>query len=148
MIERYIDYVDERTGRSVHLGSAFVHHFHTRDDNKLPLAVAIATLPIVLGNGALLAGRGLDRERGIIFRVPSELSTILPNKTDCTAVAVAEAMRFLADEWLCDVACDYAGKCTLIAAALTIIERSLLPDRPAFWVNAEAAARPRPLLCC
>jgi hypothetical protein len=47
MIERYIDYVDERTGRSVHLGSAFVHHFHTRDDNKLPLSVAIATLPIV-----------------------------------------------------------------------------------------------------
>jgi hypothetical protein len=136
MIERYIDYVDERTGRSVHLGSAFVHHFHTRDDNKLPLAVAIATLPIVLGNGALLAGRGLDRERGIIFRVPCELSAILPNKMDCTAGAVAEAMRFLADEWLCDVACDYAGKCTLIAAALTIIERSLLPDRPAFWVTA------------
>jgi hypothetical protein len=37
---------------------------------------------------------------------------------------------------LCDVACDYAGKCILIAAALTIIERSLLPDRPAFWVTA------------
>lgn len=28
------------------------------------------------------------------------------------------------------------GKCTLIAAALTIIERSLLPDRPAFFVSA------------
>jgi hypothetical protein len=30
----------------------------------------------------------------------------------------------------------HAGKCILIAAALTIIERSLLPDRPAFWVTA------------
>ena len=30
-----------------------------------------------------------------------------------------EAMQFLCDEWLCDVATDYAGKCTIIAAALT-----------------------------
>ena len=45
-------------------------------------------------------------------------------------------MRFLCDEWLCDVATDYTGKCTLIAAALTVIERSLLPDRPAFFVTA------------
>ena len=37
-------------------------------------------------------------------------------------------MQFLCDEWLVDVATDYAGKCTLIAAALTMIERSLLPD--------------------
>ena len=45
-------------------------------------------------------------------------------------------MRFLCDEWLCDVATDYTGKCTLIAAALTVMERSLLPDRPAFFVTA------------
>jgi hypothetical protein len=92
MIERYIDYVDD-TGRSVHLGGAFVHHFHTRDDNELPLAVAVATLPIVLCDGALLAGHGLDRKRGIIFRLPPELSAILPKKENCTTSAVAEAMR-------------------------------------------------------
>lgn len=45
-------------------------------------------------------------------------------------------MRFLTDEWLCDVACDYAGKCVLIAAALTVIERSPLADRPTFWITA------------
>jgi len=131
LIERYIDYVDE-TGRSVHLGSGFVRHFHARDDDALPIVVAIATLPIVLGDGTLLAGRGLDRDRGILFRVPPKLSNILPNKDDCTELAIVNAMRFLTDEWLCDVACDYAGKCTLVAAALTVIERSLLPDRPAF----------------
>ena len=135
LIERYIDYVD-KTGRSVHLASAFVRHFHMRDDDALPIVVAIATLPIVLGDGTLLAGRGLDRDRGIVFRVPPELSNILPNKQDCTELAIANAMRFLTDEWLCDVACDYIGKCTLVAAALTVIERSLLPDRPAFWVTA------------
>jgi hypothetical protein len=135
LIERYIDYIDD-PGRSVHLGKGFVQHFHIRDDNKLPLAVAIATLPIVLGDGTLLAGRGLDRERGIVFRIPPELLAILPKREDCTAASVAEAMHFLADEWLCDVACNYPGKCILIALALTIIERSLLPDRPAFWVTA------------
>src|SRR5262249_33693181 len=45
-------------------------------------------------------------------------------------------MKFLCDEWLCDVATDFTGKRTLIAVDLTIIERSLLPDRPAFWVTA------------
>ena len=35
-----------------------------------------------------------------------------------------------------DVATDYAGKCTIIAAALTMIERSLLDQRPAFFVTA------------
>jgi hypothetical protein len=51
-------------------------------------------------------------------------------------LAVADAMHLLTDEWLCDVATDYAGKCTIVAAALSIIERSLLPDRPIFWVTA------------
>jgi hypothetical protein len=45
-------------------------------------------------------------------------------------------MRFLADEWLADVATDYAGKCTLIALALTIIERAALSERPAFFAVA------------
>ena len=45
-------------------------------------------------------------------------------------------MQFLCDDWLCDVATDYTGKCTIIAAALTIIERSLLDERPAFFVTA------------
>jgi hypothetical protein len=37
---------------------------------------------------------------------------------------------------LLDVATDYTGKCTIIAAALTLIEHTLLPDRPAFFVTA------------
>jgi hypothetical protein len=139
-IERYIDYVVE-TGeggmRSVHLGTPFVHHFHTRpDDNALPLAAAIATLPVIFGDGTLLTGHGLDRERGIVFRIPTALLSLLPKLEKCTPDAVAAAMRFLCEEWFCDVATDYAGKCILIAAALTVIERSLLPDRPAFWVTA------------
>jgi hypothetical protein len=134
-IERHIDYVDE-TGRSVHLPTKFVRHYMKRDDGALPTVVAIAQLPIVLADGHILAKRGLDRDRGIIFRIPEELMKHLPKREDCTATAVAHAMQFLTDEWLCDVACDYPGKCILIADALTLIERNLLPDRPVFFITA------------
>ena len=50
--------------------------------------------------------------------------------------AVAKAMNFLCDEWLVDVKTDHAGKCTIIAAACTMIERSLLDQRPCFFVTA------------
>ena len=134
-IERHIDYVDE-TGRSVHLPTKFVRHFMKRDDG-LPTVVAIAQLPIMLADGNILAMReGLDRDRGIVFRIPQELMNHLPERAACTPTAVANAMRFLCDEWLCDVSSDYAGKCILIADALTLIERNLLPDRPVFFITA------------
>jgi hypothetical protein len=135
LIERHIDYVDE-DGRSVHLPMAFVRHYINRDDDALPTMVAIEKLPIVLGDGSLLAPDGLDRDYGIIFEIQKELRAVLPRRQDCNAAKIRKAMEFLCDEWLCDVAADYAGKCILIAAALTVIERSLLPDRPAFFVTA------------
>ena len=135
LIEQHIDYVDE-DGCSVHLPMQFVRHFVSRDDGVLPTVVAIATLPIVLGDGSLLAPDGLDRARGIVFKIQEELRAVLPRRDRCTEAAVREAIGFLFDDWLCDVATDYTGKCTLIAAALTVIERSLLPDRPAFFVTA------------
>ena len=61
---------------------------------------------------------------------------LLPNPAECTAEAARKAMKFLVKEWLGDVATDYAGQCIIIAAALTIIERSLLPERPVFFVTA------------
>ncbi len=135
LIERHIDYVDD-DDRSVHLPMSFVRHYVNRDDDVLPTVVAIATLPIVLGDGSLLAPDGLDRNYGIIFEIQKELRAVLPRRQDCNAAKIREAMEFLCDEWLCDVATDYIGKCILIAAALTVIERSLLPDRPAFFVTA------------
>jgi hypothetical protein len=135
LIEQHIDYVDEN-GRHVHLAAPFVKHFLTRADDALPIVAAIATLPIVLSDGTLLAKRGLDRQRGIVFRVPPDLLAMVPRPEECTDAAVAAAMRFLVDDWLCDVATDYTGKCILIAAALTVIERSVLPERPAFFVTA------------
>ena len=93
MIERHIDYIG-KGGRSVHLPTQFVRHFMKRDDDVLPTVVAIAQLPIVLPNGDILAKRGLDRNRGIIIRVPGELMKLLPKRENYTAVA--DAMRFYA----------------------------------------------------
>ena len=135
LIEHYIEYVGDE-GRSVHLPGSFVAHYLTRHDHALPVVTAVATLPLVLLDGTFLTGHGLNHERGIVFRVPGALEALLPVREACTRSAVAEAMRFLTDEWLCDVAADYAGKCILIAAALTILERLLLPERPAFFVTA------------
>src|SRR4029077_8489936 len=100
MIERYIDYVD-KDDCSVHLPMQFVRHYINRDDGVSPTVVAIATLPIVLGDASLLAPDGLDRARGIVFKIQKELRAVLPQRDRCTEAAVREAMRFLCNEWLC-----------------------------------------------
>jgi hypothetical protein len=135
LIERNIDYVDD-ADRCVHLPTQFVRHYVQRDDDALPTLVAITTLPLVSPDGKLLAPDGLDRARGIVFKSQSELRAVLPIRRECTDAAIEQAMRYLCDEWLVDVATNLTGKCILIAAALTLIERSLLPDRPGFFVSA------------
>ena len=114
MIEEHIDYYTEDEDgnqRSVHLPMQFVRHFMRRHDDVLPTVVAIATAPIVLADGVLLAPEGLDRERGIQFIIQDELRAVIPRGQDCTPERVKAAMEFLCDEWLVDVATDYVGKC-------------------------------------
>jgi len=71
MIERYIEhYAMDKHGDQypVHYPTPFVRHFMKRSDRALPTVVAIATAPIVLADGGLLAAEGLDRRRGKAFR--------------------------------------------------------------------------------
>ena len=135
-IERHIDYVDE-DGRSVAPPPHVVKAFMNRDDGVLPVIVAIATAPIVLADGGVLAHEDdFDVDRGIDFVIHREVMALVPRRDECTPDAVREAMTFLTETWLCDVAADYVGKCVIISAALTLIERSLLPDRPAFFFTS------------
>jgi hypothetical protein len=136
VIERHIDHFDPKDQRSVHLAGPFVKHFMKRTDDALPMVSAITTLPMVLADGTPLHGRGLNRERGIVFRIPHELMRYIPAIDDCHDYAVADAFAFLTDTWLVDVATDFTGKCIIIGAALTLIQRSLLPNRPTFTVTA------------
>jgi hypothetical protein len=136
LIERHIEYYDLKSDKPVHLAGSFVTHYLKRDDDALPTVFAVATMPMVLPDGTILSGHGLDRRTGVVFRVPRELEDLLPRQEDCTATAVAQAMRFLTDEWLCDVATDYQGKSILVAMTATILERLLLAERPAFFITA------------
>ena len=114
----------------------FVAHYLKYRRSKLPRVHAVLTMPLVLPGGTLLATNGLDRLRRAVFRIDEALLPFLPKAKDCADGAVDEAFTFLIDEWLCDVATDLEGKCVLIALALTIIERILLPARPLFFVTA------------
>jgi hypothetical protein len=138
LIEKYIEYYveSEHGERSVHLPSVFVPPVMKGLPDDLPVVDAVATLPLVMPNGALLAGPGLDRDHGILFKIDPGIQRLMPRPRECDSDRVTEAMRFLTEEWLCDVATNYAGKCILIAAAMTIIERTLFPERPDFYVTA------------
>jgi hypothetical protein len=139
MIEEHIDfYVEDEDGnrRSVHYPMPFVRHYVRRHDGALPTIVAYATMPLVMGDGTLLAPPGLDRKRGIQFIIPDEVRAIVPKRADCTPERVRSAIKFLFDEWLVDVATDGTGKALLVAIALSIMERSLLDNRPCFFVTA------------
>jgi hypothetical protein len=136
LIERHIEYYDPLIGMPVHLPTTFVRHYVQRHDDALPRISGVATLPLVLPDGTVLSGRGLDRRTGIVFRVPDRMQALLPRREDCTPEAARAAMRFLTEEWLCDVSADYTGKCILVTVPLTILERLLLPERPAFFITA------------
>jgi len=137
-IERFIEFTTETKAdvRSVALPPVFVEHYLGYRDSRLPRVGAVVTAPLVLADGTLLALQGLDRERRLVFRIEPKLLDLLPKSAECSPDAVAGALDFLTNEWLCDVSTDFAGKCVLIAGALTIIERVLLPERPAFFVTA------------
>lgn len=138
LVERYIEYRRVAGGKSerpVTLPLAFLQAYLPLKSSSLPVVRAVVTAPLVTRKGELLAGTGLDRAREVVFRIePNLLARINPRPmSDAQAVG---ALRFLMDEWLCDVATDFAGRVVLLALALTIIERVLLPERPAFFITA------------
>ena len=140
-VEQHVEFVSEGGDdgpRSVALPPTFVDHYMSYRNSALPRVGAVVTAPLVLPDGLMLALSGLDRGRKLVFRIPPELRAMLPKPQDPVPQDkhVAKALSFLMNEWLCDVATDFAGKCVLIALALSILERVLLPERPAFFVTA------------
>jgi hypothetical protein len=105
------------------------------EESALPLVKAVCTLPMVLENGAVMSGVGLDRDTGIFYDIELSLLNCLP-VGEITADDVREADAWLRDEWLCDVLTDRAGKRIAISAALSMIQRLLLDKRPAYLVTA------------
>ena len=86
-------------------------------------------------SGQVIDGVGLDRNTGLVHRIDPLLRACVPTNPP-TEEDVRAALIFLLDEWLVDVALDRVGKCIAIMLAMTLIERALLPERPAFFVTA------------
>jgi hypothetical protein len=103
--------------------------------SSLPVARAINTAPLISRSGTVIDGAGLDRKTGLVHRIDPLLRACLPGSPP-TEQDVRGALRFLLDEWLVDVALDDVGKCVAIMQAMTLIERALLQERPAFFVVA------------
>jgi hypothetical protein len=139
MIERHIEFYqanEDGSERTVCLPDPFVKHYTRRHDGALPMVTGVASMPIVMDDGTVLSENGLHRGSGLLFRIPEEMLAWIPKREDCGPEAVKRAMDFLTDTWLCDVLADYRGKCVIVAKALTMIERSLIAERPVFFVTA------------
>jgi hypothetical protein len=133
-IERYAAFYKKQR-LPTRLPDVFVAHYLRYEASLLPRVASLATMPLVLPNGRLLATNGLDGARRIVFRIEPEIVGLMPHGR-ISGAALAEAINLLTEEWLVDVKTDYDGKCVLIAMALSIIERDLFGERPAFFVTA------------
>jgi hypothetical protein len=140
-IERYVRFTKESKTKdgnktvTKRLPPGFVISYLAFKQSKLPRVSTIMTMPVVLPNGEPLATNGLDRKRKIFFHIEPEILELLPCG-HIPVAAVESALRFLTDDWLVDVQTDYPHKCVLIALALTVLERELFGERPAFIITA------------
>jgi hypothetical protein len=139
-IEQHIEWVTEptryRPPEPVALPSVFIDHYIAYRNSKLPVVSAVLTAPLVLPGGRLLAPDGLVEQFQWYFSIDPALRRSIPNPEDCTVSEAAAALDYLANVFLIDVKTSFEGKCVLIAMMLTIIQRTLLPQRPAFFVTA------------
>ena len=140
LIEKHVEFLDvDEFGviRKVRLGSPFVSTYRALHSSKLPVVVAVCTSPFVSPvSGAPVAGVGLDRDTRIFYEIEPALLQCLPDPAGITDQDAIDAYNFLADEWLVDVTTNADGKAVAIAAALTMIQRIALDQRPAFFIVA------------
>jgi hypothetical protein len=137
LVERYVCFVVERKHVTYFgaLPTPFVTALMEFAPSDIPVVRAINTAPLVTVSGQVIDGVGLDRDTGLVHRIDPLLRACLPPNAP-TEKDVRDAFDFLLDDWLVDVALDRVGKCITVMLALTLIERALLTERPAFFVTA------------
>jgi hypothetical protein len=137
LIEQYIRWIVETRNKSYFaaLPAPFINALMEFSNSAVPVARAINTGPLVTMSGRVIDGVGLDRDTGLVHRIDPILRLCVPANPP-TAHEIKEALKFLLEEWLVDVALDLVGKCVAIMLALTLLQRALLPERPAFFVTA------------
>jgi len=58
-----------------------------------------------------------------------------------------ESLRFLLEDWLVDVLTDTKGKLVVLSAVMSMIQRHLLPRRPAYLLTAGQRGGGKTTLC-
>ena len=137
LVERYVRFDVHKKDKTYHgaLPDPFVAALTEFSPSGIPVARAINTAPLVTMSGQVIDGVGLDRDTELVHRIDPLLRACLPPKPP-TGQDVRAALIYLLEEWLVDVALDRVGRCIAIMLAMTLIERALLPERPAFFVTA------------
>jgi hypothetical protein len=138
LIEKYIAWFDDEILGFAALPTPFIKALMEFPDSVIPVVRAINTSPLVTLSGRVIHGSGLDRVTGLFHRIDPVLRACLPERNP-TDEEIKQALDFLLDEWFIDVASDDVGKCIALMLALTILERALLAERPAFFVTAGQA---------
>lgn len=137
-IERHIEFFSEtaKGDVSVALPQVFVDHYAPYRSSEVPIVQSVGATPLVMRNGQLIRKNGLHKGLELVLRIAPEMQAYVPDPRDCTLAAAAKALRFLFDVWLVDVHTTPEGKSVLVALALSVLERALLPERPVFIVSA------------
>jgi hypothetical protein len=137
LVERYVVWIVTKKNRQYFaaLPPPFVDGLMQFSPSSIPIVRAINTAPLVSMSGEVIAGAGLDRKTGLFHCIDALLQGCIP-VTPPTEQDVRAALIFLYDDWLVDVALDPVGKAVAIMLAMTLIERTLLPERPAFFIAA------------
>jgi len=138
LVERYVRWIKYKKSGECYFAALpmpFIKAIMEYPSSAVPIVRAINTSPLITASGDLIDGAGLDRATGLFHRIDPVLRACLPAGKP-TEEEIKQSLTFLLDEWLVDVALDGAGKCVAIMLALTVLERALLPERPAFFVTA------------
>jgi hypothetical protein len=138
LLEIYVRWVAQKKNGMTYfatLPKPFIIALMEYPNSAIPIVRAINTSPLVTMLGRVIDGVGFDRTAGLFHRTDPVLRSCVPINPP-TEQEIKEALNFLLNEWLVDVALDAVGKCVAILLALTVLQRALLPERPAFFVTA------------
>jgi hypothetical protein len=137
LLEHYMRWIVNTREKSYFaaLPSPYINALMEYSKSAVAVARAINTGPLVTMSGRVIDGAGLDRETGLVHRIDPVLRSCVPDNPP-SEQEIKEALTFLLDKWLVDVALDAIGKCVAVMLALTLLQRALLPERPAFFVTA------------